>query len=51
MYFDTWWQGIIFGIVNLSAMLAIASLFHGMWEKYEDKLIKPSASNCKNNHH
>jgi hypothetical protein len=36
MFFESWWQGIVFGIVTSVAMLVIAHSFTVMWKKYED---------------
>lgn len=35
MFFESWWQGIIFGIVTAVAMLAISWAFSLGWKKYE----------------
>jgi len=35
MFFESWWQGIIFGIVTAVAMLAIAWAFALGWKKYD----------------
>lgn len=49
-FFETWWQAIAFGAVTTVGMLVIASFFHRMWEKYEDKPEKPAPS-CDAHHH
>ena len=36
MFFDTWWQGIIFGVVTTVALMAFGYAFTVMWRPYED---------------
>jgi len=36
MFFGTWWQGIIFGVVTTIALLAIGYAFTVMWRPYEN---------------
>lgn len=49
MFFQSWWQGILFGFVSTIAMLAVCYAFALSWKKtYEDK--KASQKSC-NAHH
>lgn len=50
-FFATWWQAITFGVVATVGMLVVASLFHTMWEKYEDRPAGPSKAGCNAHHH
>ncbi len=36
MFFETGWQGIVFGAVTTVGMLAVAYALMAMWKKYED---------------
>ncbi|MCL4441925.1 MAG: hypothetical protein M1609_15465 [Firmicutes bacterium] len=36
MFFETAWQGIVFGVVTTVGMLAFAYALASMWKKYED---------------
>ncbi|MFZ5644262.1 MAG: hypothetical protein ACOY46_11785 [Bacillota bacterium] len=36
MFFETWWQGLIFGVVTSVGMLAVAYALGAMWKQYED---------------
>lgn len=36
MFFETTWQGMVFGVVTTVGMLAIAYALTAMWKKYED---------------
>ncbi|MCL6638241.1 MAG: hypothetical protein K6T80_00990 [Firmicutes bacterium] len=40
MFFATWWQGLIFGIVTTVALLAIGYAFTAMWKPYEEEKKK-----------
>lgn len=40
MFFETWGQGLIFGIVTTVGLLAISYPFALMWKKYEDPVKK-----------
>ena len=51
MFFDTWWQAVVFGIVTTTGMLVIANFFQTMWKKYEDKPDKPATQSCDAHHH
>lgn len=51
MFFDTWWQAVVFGIVTTTSMLVIANFFQAMWKKYEDKPDKPATQSCDAHHH
>jgi hypothetical protein len=51
MFFETWWQALIFGIVTTVGMLVIANLFQTMWKKYEEAPEKPAAHGCDAHHH
>lgn len=35
MFFETWWQGIMFGMVTTVAMLVMMYFLADMWKKYE----------------
>lgn len=35
MFFGTWWQGLIFGVVTTVALLAVGYAFTVMWKPYE----------------
>jgi len=37
MFFESWWQGIIFGIVTAVAMLAVGWAISLNWKKYEGR--------------
>ncbi|MBF7083331.1 hypothetical protein IT084_10135 [Desulfallas sp. Bu1-1] len=50
MFFETWWQGIVFGVVTTTAMLAICYAFAMAWRKYEDGSSKKNSQSC-NSHH
>lgn len=51
MFFETWWQGIIFGIVTTTGMLAISYAFAQSWKKYEDDGDKKNnQSSCNAQH-
>lgn len=36
MFFETWWQGLIFGIVTTVGMLAVSYAFALRFKMYED---------------
>ncbi|MCL6609977.1 MAG: hypothetical protein K6T66_00395 [Peptococcaceae bacterium] len=36
MFFETWWQGLVFGVITTIGMLAVAYALMSMWKKYED---------------
>jgi len=36
MFFETWWQGIAFGVVTTVGMLAVGYALTVMWKKFED---------------
>ena len=40
VFFATWWQGIMFGVVTTVVLLAIGYAFTVMWRPYEDKKEK-----------
>jgi hypothetical protein len=50
MFFQSWWQGIIFGFVTTVAMLAVCYAFALSWKKYEGQDKKPQHDSC-NAHH
>lgn len=50
MFFEQWWQGLIFGAVTTVALLAIANAFTVMWKKYEDVEKKASSHGCDSHH-
>lgn len=35
MFFESWWQGLVFGIVTTVTMLVITSAFALRWKKFE----------------
>jgi len=35
MFFETWWQGIVFGIVTGVGMLAVCHALAAGWKKYD----------------
>jgi len=37
MFFDNWWQGLLFGLFTTILMLMVGYVFAGMWDRYEDK--------------
>ncbi|MEW6423743.1 MAG: hypothetical protein AB1523_03205 [Bacillota bacterium] len=43
MFFESWWQGAVFGFFTTVAMLIIACAFTTMWKKYEDAPEKKPA--------
>gem|GEM_PF-2309891 len=49
MFFESWWQGIVFGFFTTVAMLVIAHAFTVMWKKYEDVPEKKPV--CHDDHH
>ncbi|MGB9903211.1 MAG: hypothetical protein ACPLQO_00905 [Desulfotomaculales bacterium] len=51
MFFESWWQGIVFGVFTTVALLVIAYAFTGMWKKYEDLPEKKSCSHGDAHHH
>ena len=52
MFFETWWQGLIFGIVTTTGMLAVAYALMSMWKKYEDLPAGKAGHGCgANSHH
>jgi hypothetical protein len=51
MFFDSWWQGLIFGVVTTVGMLAVAHALSVMWKKYED-INKENGPGCDvHSHH
>ncbi|HHW43698.1 MAG TPA: hypothetical protein GXX25_07810 [Desulfotomaculum sp.] len=46
MFFEHWWQGLVFGVVTSVAMLVIANFLGTMWQKYEDVPEKPASHGC-----
>lgn len=50
MFFDTWWQGIIFGAVTTVALLAIGYAFTVMWRPYEDEKKQRFAEHHDDHH-
>jgi len=49
MFFESWWQGIIFGVVTTVGMLAISWAFSLSWKKYESS-AKPQEHSCDVHH-
>ncbi len=49
MFFDTWFHGIIFGLVTTVVLLIIATPIAGMWKKYENSSPKPPV-HCEQHH-
>lgn len=43
MFFEAWWQGIVFGVITTVGMLSVAYALMGMWKKYEGA---PKDSDC-----
>lgn len=37
MFFEAWYQGILFGIMTTLGMLAVVFALMTMWKKYEDQ--------------
>jgi len=50
MFFESWWQGIVFGVVTTVAMLAICSAFALKWKKYEGDNGNNSRPSCDAHH-
>ncbi|MFZ5597314.1 MAG: hypothetical protein ACOY31_09935 [Bacillota bacterium] len=50
MFFQEWWQGIIFGVVTSVGMLSVAYVLSSMWKKYEDDR-KAGGNGCDANSH
>ncbi|SFR06287.1 hypothetical protein [Desulfoscipio geothermicus] len=50
MFFQTWWQGILFGLVTTIGMLAVCYAFAMSWKKYEGTDKKANQKSC-NAHH
>lgn len=48
MFFEQWWQALIFGFITTVVMLMLAYVFATKWETYEDKEKRES---CEVNHH
>ncbi|TYO97777.1 hypothetical protein [Desulfallas thermosapovorans] len=46
MFFESWWQGLVFGVVTSIALLAICYGFAIKWSKFtgEDKKQKQSCN-------
>ncbi|KAF1084661.1 hypothetical protein SPSYN_02439 [Sporotomaculum syntrophicum] len=44
MFFGSWWQGIVFGIVTSIAMASLCYAFALKWSKFTGELKKPSPS-------
>lgn len=40
LFFESWWQGIIFGIFTTVVLLAIGYAFTAMWKPYEGEKKK-----------
>ncbi len=51
MFFETWWQGIVFGLVTTVGMLAVAYVLMSMWKKYEDVHEEPGQGCDAHSHH
>ncbi|MDQ0287644.1 hypothetical protein J2Z49_002774 [Desulfofundulus luciae] len=51
MFFEQWWQGVVFGFFTTLVMLVIGSAFTIMWKKYEDVEEKPTHSCDAQGHH
>lgn len=50
-FFETWWQGLVFGIVTTVGMLAICSAFALAWKKYETHGQSESQQHSCDVHH
>lgn len=48
VFFQSWWQGLVFGVVTSVAMLAIGYALSGMWKKYDDEEKAPV--HCEHHH-
>lgn len=48
MFFETWWQAIVFGIVTTVGMLAVSAAFAKPWKKYEGN--ETPKQSCDSNH-
>ncbi len=50
MFFATWWQGLVFGVVTTIAMLAICYAFVQAWKKYEQNNNHKPQQSCDAHH-
>lgn len=46
MFFETWWQGLIFGIGSTVGMLAVAYALMSMWDKKYGTIEKSACHSC-----
>lgn len=46
MFFETWWQGLIFGGITSIGLLAVAQALSIMWRKYESVEEDTAAHGC-----
>jgi len=37
LFFIQWWQGVIFGIITTTVLIAIGYALTAMWKPYEDE--------------
>ena len=49
MFFQTWWQAIIFGVATTVALLAVSAAFEKAWRKYDQAEIKKHSA-CDSHH-
>ncbi len=50
MFFESWWQGIVFGVVTTVGMLAICSAYAIKWKKYVGDDNNNSHPSCDAHH-
>ncbi|WP_347490991.1 hypothetical protein [Desulfoscipio sp. XC116] len=49
MFFESWWQALLFGVVTTTGMLAICYAFMLKWSKFTGENKKPKQS-CDAHH-
>jgi len=49
MFFESWWQGLLFGVVTTTGMLTICYAFALKWSKFIGENKKPKQS-CSAHH-
>lgn len=48
MFFGTWWQAIVFGIVTTVGMLVVSAAFAKAWKKFEGN--ETQKQSCDSHH-
>jgi hypothetical protein len=46
MFFETWWQGLVFGVISTVGMLAVAYALMSMWNQKYGEIQKGSCHSC-----